>query len=66
MLMVNVDCLEGEMASQTFLVVGWRTVVDEKSVESKLCHPAWFPSRVYMWGSLSCKAGHVVVSRGSE
>lgn len=49
-----------------FFVVEWCAFVGEKGEESKLRHLDWFPSRVLVWGSLSCIAGDVVDGRGSE
>ena len=50
-----------------FFVVGLRLIaVAEGGVEPELRSPERFPSRVLVWGSLSCVASDVAVGMGSK
>ena len=50
-----------------FFVVGLRWIaVTEEGVEAELRSPEGFPSRVLVWGSLSCVASDVAVGMGSK
>ena len=50
-----------------FFVVGLRLIAfAEGGVEPELRSPERFPSRVLVWGSLSCVASDVAVGMGSK